>query len=466
MKKLTSILLLTTLAMTLSACSSAEPEKVSRVEISTTKEVEVFDLAKDQASLTFTKNGVADSEKIVYLSPQISGRVTNIKVSVGDRVRKGDTLITLGDSLSTDISDIQNQTAEDSLNIARHSQAYTYDLSFQAVQSAETALDLAEESYQNAVLTKKNTEDVYDIQINNAEDTLNDAEDARDDAEDYLDDLEDDPDSTADEINAAEEDLEAAEDDVDTAEQALDLLEANADSQIDQLNFAITSAGKQYELAQTQLESAYQRASLEQLGTDSQLLQAESGAKISRITTNQKNITAPIDGVVTEINAEEDNLVTPGQTLLKIENSGDLIVKTSLNESESALVNVGDTVKIGDNSGRITSISPSLNSTTKKIDVEISIDRLGEIIPGSFVKIYFQPIAKNRIFIPLNSLHVNDDGEFVKVIEDGKVTTKKITIGEIIGNYVEIKNGLKGNEKIIRTATNLVEDGDSVKISK
>ncbi len=465
MKKIATILLLT-LALTFQGCSTTEEPKVDRVEVSSTKEVEVFDLSKDQTPLSFTKNGVADSDRIVYLSPQISGRVTDIKVKVGDRVRKGATLVTLGNSLSTDISDIQNQTAEQSLNIASQSQAYTYDLSFQAVQSAQTGLELAEESYQNAVLNKKNAEDIYDIQIDNAEDDLDDAEDARDDAEDYLDDLEDDPDATADEISAAEDALDRAEDAVDAAETALDLLETNYDSQIDQLNFAISSYGKQYELAQTQLESAYQSASLQQLGADSQLIQAASGAKISRITSNQKNLTAPIDGVITEITAKEDSLVNPGQTLVKIENAGNLTVKTSLNEYEATLIHTGDTVKIDTSIGRVSSISPSLNSVTKKIDVEISIDRPGLIIPGSFVKIEFTTEPENRIFIPLNSIHVNDTGDFVKVIEDDKVTTKKITIGEIIGDYVEIKTGLNGTEKIIRTATNLVEDGDLVKISK
>lgn len=103
---------------------------------------------------------------------------------------------------------------------------------------------------------------------------------------------------------------------------------------------------------------------------------------------------------------------------------------------------------------------------TKKIDVEIEIDKTSKINSGSFVKITFSPSPKKNIFVPLNSIQLTPTDKIVNVIDsDFVVQYKKVETGQIIGDYIEIIDGLKGNEKIIKTTTIYVEDGEKVALA-
>lgn len=101
---------------------------------------------------------------------------------------------------------------------------------------------------------------------------------------------------------------------------------------------------------------------------------------------------------------------------------------------------------------------------TKKIDVEIETS--ADIIPGSFVKISFSPSTKKTIFVPLNSINLKPEGKCVNIVNnDFVVEYKEVQTGQIIGDYIEITDGLKGNEKIIKAVTIYVEEGEKVALA-
>ena len=163
-------------------------------------------------------------------------------------------------------------------------------------------------------------------------------------------------------------------------------------------------------------------------------------------------------------------MIAPGQILMKIEDPTKMIIKTSLNEKEVNSVSVGDNVTIESNDksvqGKISSISPTLNEITKKVDVEIEILRTdNKLTAESLVDIHFFPKANGSIFIPLNSLLQEDEQNFVRIVT-GKNRIQKlpVTIGEIVGTYVKIKSGLQGIEQIVKAGTNFYEENEKVKV--
>jgi len=74
------------------------------------------------------------------------------------------------------------------------------------------------------------------------------------------------------------------------------------------------------------------------------------------------------------------------------------------------------------------------------------------------------PVKTSHIFVPLNSLYNNSEGKFLKLFEDNKVKFTNVTVGEIVGEYIEIKTGLQGTEKVIITPNTLFEENAVVTV--
>lgn len=448
------------------------------------KEVEIFELGEDIANLNFSKTGTANAQTIVYVSPQVTGKITDINVEVGDTVKEGETLITLGDSLNTDIANLQYLAAKEGLDIVNSTLYLTKQTNLETLKSARSGITSAKESYENSINTKENTDDISDLQIESAQlaleiakdayddlkDDYNDAKDALEDLEDQYDDLESEqPDATdaleklQNAIALAETGLkslksakENSKNGIEQAKIGLDQLEENIVLQMDQLDYAINMASLQYGSTVDQLETLQLSAQLQALGVEGQIAQAQSSYDMAKLNKEYQNITSPIAGIVTSVSVEEKNLVSPGQILLQIENLDKISVKTSVNEQEAELLKVDDRVKIDGETGKIISISPTLNQMTKKIDVKIETS--SNLTPGSFVKVVFSPDTKKSIFVPLNSISIIDGEKIVKTInEDLIVECITVETGQIIDNYIEITNGLKGNEIIVTSIITLKE---------
>lgn len=241
-------------------------------------------------------------------------------------------------------------------------------------------------------------------------------------------------------------------------------------SQTHQLDYAIEMALISYKNALNQLQAAQIAMGQQKVGAATQVLQAESGSKIANISSNLKYIKAPISGTVTSISATEGNFAAPGSTLIKLENTTALSLTVAVNSYEKSLIETGDKVTIESDysqtlEGQIISISPSLDSTTKKINVEILIENPQSLTPGSIVKAIFNQHSKKGIFIPLNSIYNGDEGQYVKVAEEGKIIFKKVSMGQITGDYVEILAGLNGTEKIVTSSELFLDEGEKVKTS-
>jgi HlyD family secretion protein len=458
------------------------------------KEVEVFVLGKDEIALNFTKTGTASASSTTYVSPQTTGLITEVYVEVGDDVDKNDILVNLGDSLSTDVADQQYLAAKAGLEAANSTLSLTKKVNLESLDSAWLGVEAAQNSLEQSQDTRMFTNNLSSVQLDSAQlsvelakDAYDDLKDDYNDAKDALGDLEDDYDDllerqpeavdalaqleaaiaqTEAQVDALRDAKSSTKDGIEQAELGVDQTKKSLELQLDQLGFAIQGASTQYESTVNQLETLQLSTRLQELGIESQITQANSAYEIAKLSKEYQDVRSPIDGTVTAISAKENNMAAPGQVLVTIENLDKFTIKTSLNEEEAKLVKIGDKVDIEGKTGKITAISPTLNQMTKKVDVEIEVDKTSKINSGSFVKITFEPTPKKTIFVPLNSVNVTPEGKIVNVIDSNFVVQyKEVETGQIIGNYIEITDGLKGNEKIIKAVTVYVEDGEKVALA-
>lgn len=499
--KLVGLIIVSTTLLT--ACSSSvetEEQPISRGQLET--EVQVFEIGREIPELYLEKSASSNSESIVKVSPQISGKVTNVNVKVGAIVKKGEVLITLGDSLNTDLVDLQYQTAQQANQLSEANKVVSQYAGDQTVDAAQIGITAAYNAYQNAIKSKDNTIALFQVQYDNslievenaelsydnARENLNAAEDTLNDTEYDLDDLRDRIRVAAVEgipaLEATEKQLESTikglESQVRNAELAADIaknrvtqaeigvaqLSETYRSQFSQLNAGIQNAITQYNSAINQLESAEAAARLQAIGAESQSVQSQSAVNSAKISRDQKIISAPIEGKITAVNVEAGNMVAPGQVIIQIENDQILTISTSVNANEAKFIRYGDTVLISHNEetfeGTITAISPTLNPISKKVDIEIEVTKVRALPTGEFFRVALTVHPQNTFFVPLNSIFLENGTKHVRTIENNKVKYQEVSIGEIIGNYAEITMGVKPGDKVITTVEKFLKEGEKV----
>ena len=108
--------------------------------------------------------------------------------------------------------------------------------------------------------------------------------------------------------------------------------------------------------------------------------------------------------------------------------------------------------------GKVSMINPYVNTDTRTVRVEISIDNKAAnymLKPGMFARVLFvQKSAANALSIPTEA--IRKDGS-VLVVKDGKAESVKISTGVVQDNNTQVTSGLNEGDKVITSG------GDSLK---
>jgi len=232
--------------------------------------------------------------------------------------------------------------------------------------------------------------------------------------------------------------------------------------------------GAESALALTENELALQKA-----GTSKeQLLQQEARVRSLQAALqsllfqgDQVAIPAPISGVVATLPVRVGELAQMGQTVASIVNPGSVQVKTYLSGEDARFVQQGARAVIeGEFEGAVTSVAPSLDPATKKVETLVGVEGRGneDLVIGQFanVKIFIENGLQNAdtFFLPLQSIKVEPEASFVYTLSgDNVVERHQVELGRVIGNSVEVISGIESGMTVVFSVRGL-EPGDKVEI--
>lgn len=240
--------------------------------------------------------------------------------------------------------------------------------------------------------------------------------------------------------------------------------------------------------------SVYQRQKNlwdQNIGTEVQLLQAKSNVetlenqlktiqqnvKTVQEQLNQSNVYAHVSGVADEVNIHVGETFT-GLPMngIKIVNTSALKVVTDIPENYINRVHKGTPVQI-----EIPDVKRTFNSTVSVVGQSIGATSRGFYAEA---KIPYDPTLKpnqvalmkvldysapNAIAVPVNILQTDEKGKYVLVASkegDETVARKRmVQPGELYGDRVEIKTGLKQGDLIITEGYQGVYDGQPLMIN-
>lgn len=112
--------------------------------------------------------------------------------------------------------------------------------------------------------------------------------------------------------------------------------------------------------------------------------------------------------------------------------------------------------------GKVRTIDPVINATTRLGTVKISIDDPDIARIGMYASAEVIVSDRKALALPLTAVMAEDGNMVVRRVVDGVVTMTKVTTGVQDGDFVEISEGLKLKDVVVEKAGAYVRDGDKV----
>ncbi|MPM99543.1 putative efflux system component YknX [bioreactor metagenome] len=207
---------------------------------------------------------------------------------------------------------------------------------------------------------------------------------------------------------------------------------------------------------------------LESLQT--QLIAAKSRYEVSRRRLSDATVRAPMDGIINMRYVEIGSLIAPNAPLFDIVDNSDLKVICNLPESKINHIKKGQTVILTHNSLKREKFTGRINFIGVKTDrglnypVEIILDNNNLLRVGMYMKVNFISNTNHRgILVPRNAIVGGQRSSMVYLVKNGKAVAQEITLGEMIGDRVEVLSSLNEGNIIITSGLMNLSDGTPVK---
>jgi len=384
--------------------------KPKTIEATPTRVIRAVAAEQRDLNLSIEYSARVQAAKEIAITPKVGGRVTSVRANVGDRVARGQILFTLD---STDY-DAQYRQAQAAYGSAEANLTRTNDAgqSQQMIQ-AQSGVDQAQVAYDQIESLRNKTADLF---ANGAV------------AKQQLDDV--------------EAKLKGAGIQLEAAKQALALIRDKSGKQSsDIVSGQVDQAKAQTDLAKSQLEGTIIRSPIDGLVS---YRNAESGVFVGTSTVAFMVIDDSFMIADVPVSQLLVGLVKPN---MKIQAS----VGSPLNENFESIVEW---------------ISPGTDPRTQLYALRIKfLDSGRKLKPGMIARLMI-PSGKVEaaILVPEQAIFSVTGGDAVYVMTDGKVTLRRIELGESDGSDVAVMSGLKKGEIVVTEGQEFLKDGDPVQL--
>ena len=232
----------------------------------------------------------------------------------------------------------------------------------------------------------------------------------------------------------------------------------------------------EYEQRLTQVQAARQQYQTAQNGAQQSFrsLQA-AGARVdlARKSSADTVVRAPFSGLVAERLVSTGDYVTRGMKIAIVVRIDPVRVELTVPEQYLSLVKAGQAVRLtvdaypGDVfTAKVRFVSPSLKADQRALTVEaIAQNTDNRLKPGLFVTALLQqPSPAPAMLVPASAVETVAGTSRVYVITGTRVEERIVTIGEQVGDRVEIATGVKAGEKVAANPRGKLADGVRVQV--
>jgi RND family efflux transporter MFP subunit len=277
-------------------------------------------------------------------------------------------------------------------------------------------------------------------------------------------------------LSAGQEFTAARVPDVLTAKASLDWAEADfnrikalldqkvvSQAEYDQKLAAVDSARQQYQLAQNVAQQSYRT-----------LQAARARVDLARKTSADTVVRAPFDGIVAERLVGTGDYVQKGTKVATVVRIDPVRVELTVPEQYLSQVSEGQAMRLSVDAypneifpGKVRFVSPALKSDQRALTVEaVAPNADGRLKPGLFATALLQqPAPAPALLVPASAVETVAGTSRVYVVGgSGKAEERIVTLGERVGDRVEVASGVKAGERVAANPRGKLADGVRVQV--
>ncbi len=248
----------------------------------------------------------------------------------------------------------------------------------------------------------------------------------------------------------------------------------------DQLSVDLQNAEANFANAQKdkeRYENAFKTGGVTQQqldGANLALQNAQAKINVARINIGDANIRSSISGIVNRRYIEPGAILAAGTQMFEIVDVSRLKLTVAVNESQVATLKTGDAVKVRASvfpdqsfTGKITFIAPKAdNSLNFPLEIEITNNSSKQLKAGMYGTAEFaMPKSQPLVVIPRSAFVGGVNSNQVFVAENNNTARlHTVTAGRIIGDKVEILNGLQEGDIVITSGQVNLADGSRIEV--
>ena len=191
-----------------------------------------------------------------------------------------------------------------------------------------------------------------------------------------------------------------------------------------------------------------------------QIKQAEANVNLYQSQLGDTYLRSPIDGRITEIDTKVGEVVSANESVVNLLSSNPFQIKVDIYEQDIVNVKIGDSVKINlvafpkqTYEGRVLSINPGEKIIDNVVYYEVTIDFPQQpegVKSGMTADIVIETNKKEDVLrLPVNAVENIDGKNIVQVAKNGKIENVEIFTGLEGNDYVEVLSGIQEGGLIV-----------------
>jgi RND family efflux transporter MFP subunit len=206
-----------------------------------------------------------------------------------------------------------------------------------------------------------------------------------------------------------------------------------------------------------EVRARYQSAEANRNMAQAGQTQADAALAQARTSLGYARIRAPFTGIITEKKADVGTLAAPGMPIFTIEDTRHYRLEAAVDESDIRFVRLGGSVGVAldalgnaELSGRVAQIVPAADPASRSFVVKIELPADARVRSGLFGRARFSRGQRPALLIPQTAAVERGQLHAVYTADSSGIAgLRYITLGERIGQNVQVLSGLQAGEKVI-----------------
>jgi RND family efflux transporter MFP subunit len=201
----------------------------------------------------------------------------------------------------------------------------------------------------------------------------------------------------------------------------------------------------------------------------------QAAMKLADRQLRDTQIRAPFDGFVEKRLVNLGELVKTQTPVIAIVRLDPLKVTAEIPEKMAPWINTGETVQLQVDayqgrtfSGKVSRISPAVNTSTRAFPFEALVPNSDAALkPGTFARVHIDSSKIDTVLtLPHAALQYRYGVNRVFVVDGARLNLRELSVGERVGDRIEILSGVKAGERVAVSDVDTLNDGAAVTVTK